>query len=73
MLYSCSFRGQFSVVGGTLFTPPVGDSKLRWLLQVQSFRRQFAVVEDVFFTHPVDDNELCCYHNDQCNFASNSL
>ena len=32
MLYSYSFRSQFSVVGGTLFTLPVGDSKLRWLL-----------------------------------------
>ena len=27
-----SFSWQFSVVGGILFTPPVGDSKLRWLL-----------------------------------------
>ena len=32
MLYLYSFRSQFSVVGGILFTPPVGDSKLRWLL-----------------------------------------
>ena len=32
MLYSYSFRSQFSVVGGILFTLPVGDSKLRWLL-----------------------------------------
>ena len=32
MLYLYSFRSQFSVVGGFLFTPPVGDSKLRWLL-----------------------------------------
>ena len=27
-----AFRSQFSVVGGILFTHPVGDSKLRWLL-----------------------------------------
>ena len=27
-----SFRSQFSVVVGILFTLPVGDSKLRWLL-----------------------------------------
>ena len=27
MLYLYSFRSQFSVVGGILFTPPVGDSK----------------------------------------------
>ena len=26
------FRSQFSVLGSILFTPPVGDSKLRWLL-----------------------------------------
>ena len=26
-----SFSSHFSVVGGILFTPPVGDSKLRWL------------------------------------------
>ena len=32
MLYIYSFRSQFSVVGGILFTHPVGDSKLRWLL-----------------------------------------
>ena len=32
MLYLYSFRSQFSVVGGILFTLPVGDSKLRWLL-----------------------------------------
>ena len=32
MLYLHRFRSQFSVVGGILFTPPVGDSKLRWLL-----------------------------------------
>ena len=32
MLYLYCFRSQFSVVGGILFTHPVGDSKLRWLL-----------------------------------------
>ena len=32
VLYSYSFRSQFSVVGGILFTHTVGDSKLRWLL-----------------------------------------
>ena len=32
LLYVYSFRSQFSVVGGILFTHPVGDSKLRWLL-----------------------------------------
>ena len=32
MLYLYNFRSQFSVVGSILFTPPVGDSKLRWLL-----------------------------------------
>ena len=31
-VYVYSFRSQFSVVGGILFTPPVGDSKLCWLL-----------------------------------------
>ena len=29
---SYRFRSQFSVVGGILFTPSVGDSKLLWLL-----------------------------------------
>ena len=28
-VYVYIFRSQFSVVGGILFTPPVGDSKLR--------------------------------------------
>ena len=32
MLYSYSFRSQFSVVRGILFTLPVGDNKLCWLL-----------------------------------------
>ena len=32
VLYSYSFRSQFSVVGGILSTLSVGDSKLRWLL-----------------------------------------
>ena len=32
MLYLYRFRSQFSVVAGILFTHPVGDSKLRWLL-----------------------------------------
>ena len=29
---STQFSKPFSVVGYVLFTPPVGDSKLRWLL-----------------------------------------
>ena len=32
MLQVHSFRSQFSVVGDVPLTPPVGDSKLRWLL-----------------------------------------
>ena len=32
IVLSLSFRSQFSVLGGLLFTLSVGDNKLRWLL-----------------------------------------
>ena len=31
-VFVVAFPYPFSVFGGILFTPPVGDSKLRWLL-----------------------------------------